>query len=252
MPNGVEIEDIIRTEMQILREMKEILAAQMEANVNNFCADGIVNHHVYLEVQPKILFVLKEVNWQANADFAENRHDWDDRLVNDLRDGARHPNFRPTWHPVAIWAKVILKPDWVWTGTADERDFQFRADWLRQIAFLNLKKTSSIEDHGIADLDEIERYAWMYPEQLKRQVKLYSPDFIVCGGRAIGNVLVDLFGDETGVWNWYQCGRTADAPQLNSFVGKSVKLIEMAHPSNRGRGTSYLQKYLDLRFLLDR
>jgi len=131
----------------------------------NFIRDGIVNPKEYWKEKVKILFLLKEVN---------GGKDWDLREF--LREGGR----KQTWNNVSRWIIGInnIGRDISWEELENITDIQ-RKEALQQIAVVNVKKVSG----GHTSVKEqISKAADINSERLHKQIDMYQPDIVICGG----------------------------------------------------------------------
>ncbi|MDE2887851.1 MAG: hypothetical protein OXR72_06520 [Gemmatimonadota bacterium] len=129
--------------------------------------DGAVHPATYEASDPKLLFILKEVN---------DIHDpnWD------LREFLRKDcGRRQTWNNVARWVTALS------LGGANRRWDQIRdvenvrRCRLRGIAAMNVKKTTG---SGSSDWNELAKFASEDACHLKEQFGIYEPDIaVLCG-----------------------------------------------------------------------
>ena len=146
-------------------EQENVFLDDWAAKVSGFVRDGIVNHECYWNSEIKILFLLKEVNGGEN---------WDLRKF--LQEGGR----KQTWDNVTRWIIGIndLKRDIPWAELESVTEEQ-RISVLQQIAVVNVKKTSG----GHTSVSEqITEAALNNGEMLCKQIDMYHPDIIICGG----------------------------------------------------------------------
>ena len=125
------------------------------------CRDGILNPEAYRQAPVKVLFIMKEVN------------DWKGGDLRDLlADGPKYQ----MWHSVARWAAGVLGcfPRY---ETIDNYNSMKGA--LRQVATLNLKKTSG---GSWADSSVINAYAFLDRDLLLDQIEAIAPQVIVACG----------------------------------------------------------------------
>ncbi len=183
---------------------------------NNFSKDGIIKEEKWNEAVRKILFILKETN------------DYPD----DLR---KYVDEKP-WKVLGYWSYGLqnvskdIIPDFseAWKNCED---------YCRMIGILNLKKSpggASADPQKIQDIAEDDK------ENIIEEIKIISPEIIVCGGtfdicKAIFHDVKE-FGDRIYRFN---------------KISESV-WIDHVHPSQRNiRGDMmyyslmvYYQKYL--------
>lgn len=128
---------------------------------SQICVDGIVDPARFAAAPKRILFVLREVN------------DWPG---GDLRPFlAAGPRYQ-TWHNVARWAAGLLD-GWPPYDVVDR--FDRMHDALRQIAAINLKKTTG---GSVADLSVVNAFAAHDRELLVEQIERIGPQIIVACG----------------------------------------------------------------------
>jgi len=139
----------------------------------NFFPDGPVDSKKYSETNPKIVYLLKEVNSTPNEhwDLREMLQEW-------LAEYEETGELYRTWkqasyfmygmlHQFPPFQEVISKPK---TELADA---------LRSIAVINVKKTSG---KSTADYDQVREHALHQDALWKKQIDIINPDFVVCGG----------------------------------------------------------------------
>lgn len=175
--------------------------------VPGFIRDGVVNEEYYCMAPIKILVVLKEVNGGS---------DWDLRKF--LREGGR----AQTWNVVARWVENIfsLQKDFPWRELQENNDAR-RASVLQHIGAINVKKTSG---KAVADNKAIRAAAKKNKEYLRRQIELYCPDIVICGGTS------DLYVKATNAEpNWKMTSRG-----IWYFIEDSgTVVISYSHPEAR-------------------
>ena len=150
-------EDLVRKENDLLNEWA--------CSVPGFIRDGVVDAKKYCSAPLKILVVLKEVNGGA---------DWDLREF--LREGGR----AQTWNVVARWIQNLfdVQNEYSWSALEADND-ERRMQYLPQICAINVKKTSG---KAVADNKSILAAANRDKVFLKKQIELYCPDIVICGG----------------------------------------------------------------------
>ncbi len=145
-------------------EENQLLDKWSEA-VPGFIRDGIINAEKYCNSPIKILVVLKEVNGGSN---------WD------LRDFLKAGGRSQTWNVVARWIENIfnLETNYAWSDLAHNND-ERRKLLLQYIGAINVKKTSG---KNVANNNDVLAAAVKDKSYLKRQIELYCPDIVICGG----------------------------------------------------------------------
>lgn len=135
-------------------------------NYAPFIDDGVFDPETFNAQKTKILFVLKEADWNG---VPGQRKNLCSALLNN---GA---NMWKTWNNIARWSKAILD-----NGTYPENiSCEERHNILRKIAAINLKKQgggSSANGKSLID------FATNDADFLKRQIDEIAPDIIIgCG-----------------------------------------------------------------------
>lgn len=155
-------------------DQEKVLFSEWALKRKDFSPDGMIDELSYLESNPKILFLMKEVN-------SENGFD----LKQFIKDGGR----RQTWDNIARWVYGIrnIKKDIEWNELEKINTDKQRQELFKSICVMNLKKSpgSCIANHNelwkIADEDKI---------FLNNQFKIYfenqvtRPDIIIACGSA--------------------------------------------------------------------
>lgn len=153
----IDPEELVALENKLLDEWA--------AQVPGFIRDGVVDAEKYCEAPIKILVVLKEVNGGS---------DWD------LRDFLRKGGRAQTWNVVARWVQNMFnldcEPAWSDLNSGNE---ERRLRVLSSICAINVKKTSGKD---VANNKDILAAAVRDREYLKKQIELYRPDIVICGG----------------------------------------------------------------------
>lgn len=189
-----------------------------------FVSDGAVSENDYQTSNPKIAFILKEVN-------DENGGGWDLREC--LRNGGRGQ----TWNNVTRWVhgmrSLPTRHEWSFYEEITE---DFRKETLKNIVAMNLKKTPG---GGSTDLQDLKTVATEDAPYIEKQYAIYDPDITICGGDDTGDFLRKALGHEmkwqTTVGNhgdkirW--CSRNADpGPKY---------VVAYWHPAARGRSNDF-------------
>lgn len=199
-----------------------------------FISDGVLDEEEWKRQSCKVLFVLKEANWEnANADLC-------DFLLSESSS-----SYWKTWNNVARWTKAILE------GGAYPRRVS-KADktyWLRKVAAMNLKKVGG---DAVAENDTIYSSAERDSAYLKRQIELYEPDIIICCGRGNGknaDILHDVIFEKDEVSEWKE-----PILQYNYFLAtinekKNIPVVSFYHPQMRGGHDLFEKRYEEMKIL---
>lgn len=179
---------------------------------NNFIPDGIIDEASYMQSPKKILFIAKEAaclkkgnTIEKNFETAQNDGFWCRRVV--LGEEKRGTGFSSG---LALLANAILNENF----ETPEKDISA----LRYVAFMNINKRGGFTECE-TDLDA---YVEKYKDLIDREIKIISPDIIVCCGMGVRGCL-------SGVDS---C--------------KSLPVLEVYHPSARYKtDTDRLKKLED-------
>lgn len=163
---------------------------------SNFIPDGIIDEASYMQSPKKILFVAKEAaclkkgnTIEKNFEIAQNDGFWCRRVVLGEEGGTRFSS------GLALLANAILNENF----ETPEKDISA----LRYVAFMNINKRGGFTECE-TDLDA---YVEKYKDLIDREIKIISPDIIVCCGSGVRDCL------------------------SNVDSCKSVPVLEVYHPS---------------------
>ena len=191
--------NISKLENEIFHELK-----QKDLDI---ITDGIVDENQFLNSKFKIVFLLKEVN---------GGKDWDLREF--LYNGGRSQ----TWDNIARWTEGILnlEKDMRWSDL-EQKNQERRNKYLKKICAVNLKKTPG--KHTSNNIN-INFEANQNTEILRRQLKLYDADIIICCGTGAQYLKYIYDGiDET----WKITSRGI------SYLDNGKIIISFSHPAAR-------------------
>lgn len=181
---------------------------------NNFIPDGIIDEASYMQSPRKILFIAKEAacldkkkkTAEENFETAQKDGFWCRRVV--LGEEKRGTHFSSG---LALLANAILNENF----ETPEKDISA----LRYVAFMNINKRGGFTECKTKLLRD---YAQNYKDLIDREIKIISPDIIVCCGIGVRRCL-------SGVDS---C--------------KSLPVLEVYHPSARYKtDTDRLKKLED-------
>ncbi|SMO92542.1 hypothetical protein [Fodinibius sediminis] len=172
------------------------------------CKDGIINNDKYEKSDPKILFVLKEVNKYGGGD-----------LCHLLKNGPKYQ----MWHAVARWSAGILN-DFPPFSDIDNKESKYEA--IHSIASINLKKTTG---KASANKKRINAFAYRDRELLLKQIELISPDIIIAGGTF--DILIWLLGLDIDPQN----------PEYKPVTDskRDLKVVPWRHPARVNNKKTY-------------
>lgn len=180
---------------------------------NNFIPDGIIDEASYIQSPKKILFIAKEAacldktekTAEENFETAQKDGFWCRRVVLEGEGGTRFSS------GLALLANAILNENF----ETPEKDISA----LRYVAFMNINKRGGFTECKTKLLRD---YAQNYKDLIDREIKIISPDIIVCCGIGVRRCL-------SGVDS---C--------------KSLPVLEVYHPSARYKtDTDRLKKLED-------
>ncbi len=180
-----------------------------------FVSDGVVDETAYRSSNLKLLFLLKEVNDLGGGG-------WDLRAI--LYDYLSFGRI-PTWLNICRWIKGIraIPTDLEWETELKDINVKDREELLRSIAVMNLKKTPGGHTTVVDNFnDAVERDR----KFIKRQIKIYAPNLIICCGSIIGDAIEGIFPEEI---HWEATSRGV---WFSQFIEGST-LIYFSHPEAR-------------------
>lgn len=218
----------------MLKEKEKELFSRWKAErgYNYFITDGILDEAEWNKQKYKILFVLKEANWEnGNGDLCEF-------LLSESSS-----SYWKTWNNVARWTKALLEQG-EYPRYVSKSDKSF---WLRKVAAMNLKKVGG---DAVAEDETIREYAEKDKTYLKEQIELYYPDIIICCGRGEGknaDILHDIVFDSSQVSEWQE---PITEKKYNYFVaiidGKQIPVVSFYHPQMRGSHDKFMRRYEEM------
>ena len=181
---------------------------------NNFIPDGIIDEASYMQSPKKILFIAKEAacldkkkkTAEENFETAQKDGFWCRRVA--LGEEKRGTHFSSG---LALLANAILNENF----ETPEKDISA----LRYVAFMNINKRGGFTECKTKLLRD---YAQNYKDLIDREIKIISPDIIVCCGIGVRDCLSEVDS----------C--------------KSLPVLEVYHPSARYKtDTDRLKKLED-------
>ena len=219
----------------MIKEQEKRLFARWRAEREYRCfiSDGVIDENEWNKQSCKILFVLKEANWEnGNTDLCEF-------LLSE-----NSSTYWKTWNNVARWTKALLeKGEYPYRVTNADK-----SRLLRKVAVMNLKKVGG---NAVADSDTICEYARADREYISAQISLYDPDIIICCGRGKGknaDILHDTVFESTSVSDWQD---SLTESEYNYFIlstvdGRSVPVVSFYHPQMRGGHVKFKRCYEEM------
>lgn len=177
-----------------IKKAEENLFREWQGTREGFVRDGVVCESWYLKSNPKIVFILKEVNDLSGGGW-------------DLREFVAKGGRPQTWNNITRWVHGIRNrssiPTWnFYTKITND----FRIETLQSICALNLKKSPGTHTTVSASLNTV---ANEDKEYTQRQYSIYDPDLTICAGT--GDLFKSVAGHESkewkttnrGIW-WYE------------------------------------------------
>ena len=219
-----------------IKEKEQVLfsAWKEKQGYEYFISDGVFNEEELNKQKYRILFVLKEANWEnATADLCE-------LLLSEKSSG-----YWKTWNNIARWTKAILEGD-------DYPRYVSKSDktyWLKKIIAMNLKKVGG-DEH--AENETIYSFAQNDRVYLKQQIELYNPDIIICCGRGTGknaDILHDVVFEKDEVSDWQE-----PILKYNYFLAKvnnkeNVPVVSFYHPQMRGSHQLFEKRFEEMKYI---
>jgi len=202
-------------EEKLFSRWKKIWKKEKDGSDVLFIADGVVDETEYLSKDPKLLFILKEVNGDDEG------REWDLRSF--IEGGGRQRLYDPTWSNIARWTEGIrnISQDIAWENLSDFT-VERRQSVLKSIAAINLKKSPG---RYTSDGAEIAQAAAQDKAFLAEQISIYNPDITICCGTA--SIYDWLILKSAVPWRHTSRGIRYCEPQTNKFI------IDYVHPAAR-------------------
>ena len=152
---------------------------------SNFIPDGIIDEASYMQSPKKILFIAKEAacfkkenTIEENFEIAQNDGFWCRRVAfGDAK--AKKGRFSLG---LALLANAILNENF------ETREKDISA--LRYVAFMNINKRGGFTE--CKNKNALRGYAKIYKDLIDREIKIISPDIIVCCGSGVRSCLSDI------------------------------------------------------------
>lgn len=203
------------------KELFDDWKGKYERKGQRFIEDGIVDHEKYAASDIRILVILKEVN-------DDKREKWK------LKDHLTNSAPGTTWGNVARWVKglqgIINDEEYEWSKL--ERIELERNELLSCISVMNIKKTPG---GGTADDKALSDAAKEDKENLRKQIELYQPDIVICGGT--GWLVKDIM--EIEEWSSTSRGVSYNVDKNGAIV------VDYIHPNAHVRGAMLYYTLID-------
>lgn len=170
---------------------------------NSFSRDGIINEELWNKVEAKrqILFLFKERNQDGGEpDFRK------------LLDKDPNP-----WPVVGYWSYGLQNIVDNYLPNFEEAKKNSK-DACKSSAIVNLKKTPG---RGSSNMEEIQHIASSDKERIEEELRIISPEIIVCGG---------TFGICEQLWNMDE---KMSERVYKTAIFKNIAWIDFVHPAAR-------------------
>ena len=199
-----------------------------------FIPDGIVDEKRWNEAKVKVLYLLKEVNGGA---------DWDERAY--LAGYNTIPEFISTHSPsidaLILWTYGLTSgnPDEPWSQVlSNTTEKVVQSALLSEIGVVNFKKISGF---GVTDVKTLDAFTTesYNQEMLRKQLALYHPDIVVCGGTAY--YLAALYGEDFAAKKWNTTNRGVRYAKKGNTT-----YIDFCHPLIRAPKNMIYYSLLDV------
>lgn len=183
--------------------------------------DGVIDIAKYLNTKTKILWINKEVNSLDDTD------EWSliDVLFNLQEKYKENKDWSNTFSPIVYTLYGIFN-NTNWENTPNIKDNSDILNIIRNIAYINVKK---LPGGPLANQKNLLRYS-RANDILKKQIILYSPDVIVCGGTfdIMDNIFDDIYGKK------YDDMKQIEISKKNRiFYDDKLIIFEAYHPGQR-------------------
>lgn len=208
----------------MITEEQEQLFDELRKMSPDIIDDGVPDEAAYLSASYRLMYVLKEVNGGSG---------WS--LCKHLLSGGRQQAHDATWDNIARWTEGILSlsKEIPWSeleGNCENR----RERMLPQICAINVKKTSG---GYVSDGKTVYTEALNNSDILRKQLKLYSPDIVICCGTD-GAFVDACFQDKKIEWKMTSRG-------IWYFRDGNMVVIAFSHPAARVRDCYLYYALLD-------
>lgn len=193
------------------RRLFDAWREQRPSIAKHFIEDGVVDEERFLQQKCRYVFVLKEAN------------DLGMSLVDFLRDGASG-NGGHTWNPVCRWL----------TGRNEQFSPEQRADILRDIAVVNLKKEDRKYDGGYAtSLGQLGKTLERDRDFIRKQLEIYAQYppvvFVCCGPGSLTMIQKQIFPSA-------KIQRDSVLPYMQPDASRREFYVAFNHPNAKKTG----------------
>lgn len=186
-----------------------------------FIKDGLPSPAEYLGSETKILFILKDANFGISDDDIKNGNF--NAKPDDMRKKLKTGPHK-WWRKVRNWCAPLLDPSLSWEDVKNK-------DVVKSLApfgFMQLKKNAG---SGSVAYDTLLEVAKEDSQEIKNQIALYHPDFIVCCG--VGEIVYKNVYLGTQEKTFTPKGVGYWKLKIGGNREKSTYIIDYCHPSAR-------------------
>tara|TARA_R110000782_G_scaffold268615_3_gene365273 strand:+ start:2719 stop:3372 length:654 start_codon:yes stop_codon:yes gene_type:complete len=205
-----------------IRASEEQLFVEWEAKRVGFVRDGVASEKSYKSSQPRIAFILKEVNDLGGGGW-------------DLREFIYEGGRPQTWNNVSRWIHGIRNrqeiPEWKFYEEISE---EFRKELLSSICAMNLKKSPGTHTTEYTSLYAVANEDKKY---IQNQYSIYDPELTICCGT--GELFKEVAEHESKEWKMTTRGIWWYERESGKFV------ISYAHPEARVQNSLLLYGLID-------
>lgn len=201
----------------ILRQQEELFERWKNATQDKLILDGVVDEAKYLGSRRRLLFVLKEANYQGSEGW-------------DLKDYVARGEWANTWNNITRWTRAIhgLPKEPSWGSLSKSFEKAERAETLSQIAFMNLNKRTG--GTGTANWEAIKDAVNTDEDFIREQIAIYRAKYIICCGQYVARLTIKvILGREADRQDWRETKRGVWFVKLP----QGGHLIDYWHPQAR-------------------
>jgi len=219
---------------------EEIIANSKDEIIN---IDSCIDEALYLNSKRKVLFVLKESytsseNKERYKPFGNEQYSitriLNKSLLEDKEDfGGYRKGTKKMFNRLGEWAYGLIYGIKDYNKvSSDLENEELKQKYLAECAYINInKKTLVTEESKSSSLSKIKKEFKKNRELLKKQIKILSPDIIVCcginGRVGIADLVAELFIEKP---KWEYDGGVNGLTKIN-VNDKQVIVVSSYHPS---------------------
>ncbi len=187
--------------------------------------DGIIDVEAWEKINLKILFLLKDSYRPVNKNGDYNSERFSSYVLDCVANKTKDEIKDKTWKQVLLWANAISKK----CGFGE-------VDNLKSVAFMNINKLAfKSEKNTNSENSNLKIAVNEDKDILREQLKIISPDIIVCGNT--GKYLFDVL-DERRFYIGSIGKRKDGRNPLNLYKIHKYVVFDAYHPSYRATTTA--------------